>query len=143
MTRITSLTSPLLLGFEEIERLAEKIARTSGDGYPPYNIERLENKGALKLRITLAVAGFGEDDLEVFIENNQLTIQGRQQNDPNRQYLHRGIAARQFQRTFILAAGIEIESCDLTNGLLSIDLVRPEPECRPRQIKINATGKEA
>lgn len=140
MARISSLTSPLLLGFEEIERMVDKITRTSGDGYPPYNIERLEDGGAMKLRITLAVAGFGEADLDVCIENNQMTIQGRQQNDPAREYLHRGIAARQFQKTFILAAGIEIESCNLHNGLLSIDLVRPQPQSLVRQIKINASG---
>ncbi len=140
MTRITSLTSPLLLGFEEIERMVEKITRTSGDGYPPYNIEKFESDGVLKLRITLAVAGFGENDLDVSIENNQLTIQGRQANDPDRQFLHRGIAARQFQKTFILANGIEIEACDLRNGLLSIDLMRPEPKSTSRQIKIRSVS---
>ena len=140
MTRITSLTSPLLLGFEEIERMVEKITRTSGDGYPPYNIEKFESNGALKLRITLAVAGFGENDLDVSIENNQLTIQGRQVNDPDREFLHRGIAARQFQKTFILANGIEIEACELQNGLLSIDLMRPEPRSTARQIKIKSVG---
>jgi len=140
MTRITSLTSPLLLGFEEIERMVEKITRTSGDGYPPYNIEKIESAGALKLRITLAVAGFGESDLDVSIENNQLTIQGRQVSDADREYLHRGIAARQFQKTFILANGIEIESAELRNGLLSIDLVRPEPKSAARQIKIRSVG---
>lgn len=142
MTRLSGLTSPLLLGFEEIERMVEKITRSSGDGYPPYNIERLENDGAMMLRITLAVAGFGEDDLDVSIENNQLMIQGRQKNDPDREYLHRGIAARQFQKTFILAAGIEIESCDLHNGLLSIDLVRPQPQSTARRIAINASGRK-
>jgi HSP20 family molecular chaperone IbpA len=140
MTRITSLTSPLLLGFEEIERMVEKIARTSGDGYPPYNIEKIETDGALKLRITLAVAGFSDNDLDVSIENNQLSIQGRQENDPDREYLHRGIAARQFQKTFILANGIEIESAELHNGLLSIDLIRPEPKSAARQIKIRSVG---
>lgn len=140
MTRITSLTSPLLLGFEEIERMVEKITRTSGDGYPPYNIEKFESDGVLKLRITLAVAGFGENDLDVSIENNQLTIQGRQVNDPDRHFLHRGIAARQFQKTFILANGIEIEACELKNGLLSIDLMRPEPKSTSRQIKIRSVN---
>ena len=140
MTRITTLTSPLLLGFEEIERMVEKITRTSGDGYPPYNIEQIEDDGVLKLRITLAVAGFTEDDLDVSIENNQLTIKGRQSPEPDRTYLHRGIAARQFQKNFILAAGIEIEGAELKNGLLSLNLVRPEPQSTARQIKITQTG---
>ncbi len=116
MTRITTLTSPLLLGFEEIERMVEKITRTSGDGYPPYNIEKINDNGMVKLRITLAVAGFNDDDLDVSIENNQLTIRGRQVTDPDREFLHRGIAARQFQKSFILAAGIEIEGAELKNG---------------------------
>jgi HSP20 family molecular chaperone IbpA len=137
MTRITTLTSPLLLGFEEIERMVEKITRTSGDGYPPYNIEKVDDDGIVKLRITLAVAGFSDDDLDVSIENNQLTIKGRQLVDPEREFLHRGIAARQFQKNFILAAGIEIEGAELKNGLLSIDLMRPEPVSTARQIKIN------
>ncbi len=138
MTRITTLTSPLLLGFEEVERMVEKITRTSGDGYPPYNIEKIGSKSVLKLRITLAVAGFTEEELDVSIENNQLTIQGRQTTDPEREFLHRGIAARQFQKNFILASGIEIEGAELKNGLLSIDLVRPEPVSKARQIKINS-----
>lgn len=137
MTRITTLTNPLLLGFEEIERMVEKITRTSGDGYPPYNIEKIDDDGIVKLRITLAVAGFSDDDLDVSIENNQLTIKGRQLADPEREFLHRGIAARQFQKNFILAAGIEIEGAELKNGLLSIDLMRPEPVSTARQIKIN------
>jgi HSP20 family molecular chaperone IbpA len=127
----------LLLGFEEIERMVEKITRTSGDGYPPYNIEKVDDSGVVKLRITLAVAGFSDDDLDVSIENNQLTIKGRQSVDLEREYLHRGIAARQFQKNFILAAGIEIEGAELKNGLLSIDLVRPEPVSNARRIKIN------
>lgn len=137
MTRITTLTSPLLLGFEEIERMVEKITRTSGDGYPPYNIEKIDDAGTIKLRITLAVAGFSDDELDVSIENTQLTIRGRQVVDPDREFLHRGIAARQFQKNFILAAGIEIEGAELKNGLLSIDLIRPELVVRARQIKIN------
>ncbi|MGB7285867.1 MAG: Hsp20 family protein [Salaquimonas sp.] len=140
MTRITTLTSPLLLGFEEIERMVEKITRTSGDGYPPYNIEKIDNGSVLKLRITLAVAGFSENDLDISIENNQLSIQGRQESDAEREYLHRGIAARQFQKKFILAAGIEIEGATLKNGLLSVDLVRPEPVSTARNIKINSVN---
>jgi HSP20 family molecular chaperone IbpA len=137
MTRITTLTSPLLLGFEEIERMVEKITRTSGDGYPPYNIEKIDENGFLKLRITLAVAGFTLEELDVSIEDNQLMIQGRQIPDTQREFLHRGIAARQFQKKFILANGIEIEGAELKNGLLSIDLIRPEPKTTVRQIKIN------
>ena len=141
MTRITTLTSPLLLGFEEIEKMVEKITRTSGDGYPPYNIEQIDDNGVVKLRITLAVAGFTEDDLNVSIENNQLSIKGRQVAEADRQYLHRGIAARQFQKNFILAAGIEIEGAELKNGLLSLNLTRPEPKSNARTIKINQVGK--
>lgn len=137
MTRITTLTSPLLLGFEEIERMVEKITRTSGDGYPPYNIEKMDDGDTIRLRITLAVAGFSDEDLDVSIENNQLSIKGRQLVDTDREFLHRGIAARQFQKNFILAAGIEIAGAELKNGLLSIDLVRPEPISTARQIKIN------
>lgn len=136
MNRIPTLTSPLLLGFEEIERMVDKITRTSGDGYPPYNIEKVTDEGVLKLRITLAVAGFSEDDLDVSIENNQLTIKGRQEADESREYLHRGIASRQFQKKFILAAGLEIEGAELKNGLLSIDLFRPEPVSTVKSIKI-------
>ena len=138
MTRITTLTSPLLLGFEEIERMVEKITRTSGDGYPPYNIEKFIEDGELKLRITLAVAGFAESDLDVSIENNQLTIKGSQETDSQREFLHRGIAARQFQKKFILADGIEIEGASLKNGLLSIDLNRPEPVATIKTIKIKS-----
>jgi HSP20 family molecular chaperone IbpA len=124
-----SLSSPFLLGFEEIERVLDRVAKGS-DGYPPYNIERLARDGQSpeRLRITLAVAGFTLDQLDVSIEENQLVIRGRQQDDKGRQYLHRGIAARQFQRTFVLAEGMDVLSADLKNGLLSIDLVRPEPE---------------
>lgn len=116
--------------------MVDKITRTSGDGYPPYNIEKVTDEGVLKLRITLAVAGFSEDDLDVSIENNQLTIKGRQEADESREYLHRGIASRQFQKKFILAAGLEIEGAELKNGLLSIDLFRPEPVSTVKSIKI-------
>jgi HSP20 family molecular chaperone IbpA len=129
MSRVPSLSSPFLLGFEEIERVLDRVAKGS-DGYPPYNIERLARDGQSpeRLRITLAVAGFTRDQLDVSTEENQLVIRGRQQEDKGRQYLHRGIAARQFQRTFVLAEGMEVLSADLKNGLLSIDLVRPELE---------------
>jgi HSP20 family molecular chaperone IbpA len=128
MSRVPSLSSPFLLGFDEIERALERVTK-SADGYPPYNIERVaaEDVHPERLRITLAVAGFTRDQLDVTVEENQLVIRGRQHDDKTRQYLHRGIAARQFQRTFVLADGMEVLGADLDNGLLSIDLARPEP----------------
>jgi HSP20 family molecular chaperone IbpA len=128
MSRVPSLSSPFLLGFDEIERALERVTKSS-DGYPPYNIERVaaQDGSPERLRITLAVAGFTRDQLDVTVEENQLLIRGRQHDDKSRQYLHRGIAARQFQRTFVLADGMEVLGADLTNGLLSIDLARPEP----------------
>lgn len=140
MTRMSLLSSPMLLGFEEIERLIDRAGKTSGDGYPPYNIERIRDEAeggrGEALRITLAVAGFTRDQLEITLEDNQLCVRGKQQDDKQREYLHRGIAARQFQRTFVLADGIEVRSADLANGLLSIDLVRLEPERLVRRIEI-------
>jgi len=129
MSRVPSLSSPFLLGFDEIERALDRVAKAA-DGYPPYNIERIAREGSSpeRLRITLAVAGFTRDQLDVSVEESQLVIRGRQQDDKTRQYLHRGIAARQFQRTFVLADGKEVASADLKNGLLSIDLVRPQPD---------------
>jgi HSP20 family molecular chaperone IbpA len=129
MSRVPSLSSPFLLGFDEIERALDRVTK-GADGYPPYNIERLARDADYpeRLRITLAVAGFTCDQLDVSIEENQLVIRGRQQDDKARQYLHRGIAARQFQRTFVLADGMDVLGADLKNGLLSIDLARPEPE---------------
>jgi HSP20 family molecular chaperone IbpA len=129
MSRVPSLSSPFLLGFDEIERALDRVAKAA-DGYPPYNIERMqrENGRPERLRITLAVAGFTRDELDVTIEESQLVIRGRQSEEQARQYLHRGIAARQFQRTFVLADGMEVLGADLKNGLLSIDLARPEPE---------------
>jgi HSP20 family molecular chaperone IbpA len=129
MSRVPSLSSPFLLGFDEIERVLDRVAK-GADGYPPYNIERVacDGQNPDRLRITLAVAGFTRDQLDVTIEESQLVIRGRQQDDKSRQYLHRGIAARQFQRTFVLAEGMEVLGADLKNGLLSIDLVRPEPD---------------
>jgi HSP20 family molecular chaperone IbpA len=137
MSRIPTLSSPFLLGFDEIERALDRVAKAA-DGYPPYNIERVgrgENSPEC-LRITLAVAGFTRDQLDVTVEESQLVIRGRQQDDKTRTYLHRGIAARQFQRTFVLAEGMEVLTADLKNGLLSIDLVRPEPERVVRSIAI-------
>jgi len=138
MSRSSLLSSPLLLGFDQIEQLLDRVAKASGDGYPPYNIEQLpagEDRGDV-LRITLAVAGFRSDQLDVTVEDNQLTIRGKQEDDKSRTYLHRGIAARQFQRSFVLADGIEVRSADLSNGLLSIDLMRPEPERLVHKVEI-------
>jgi HSP20 family molecular chaperone IbpA len=140
MNRMSVLSSPLLLGFEEIERLVDRVGKGGGDGYPPYNIERLaktENEPE-RLRITLAVAGFSRDQLEITVEDSQLVVRGRQEPDEERSYLHRGIATRKFQRTFVLADGIEVSSADLKNGLLSIDLVRHEPERLVKRIEIGA-----
>ena len=137
MSRISSLSSPFLLGFDEIERVLDRVTR-SADGYPPYNIERLarDETNPERLRITLAVAGFTREQLDVTLEQNQLVIRGRQQDDKSRQYLHRGIAARQFQRSFVLAEGMRVQSADLRNGLLSIDLIRPQPERVVKSISI-------
>lgn len=142
MTRVTPFASPLLLGFDAMEKTLERLSKIN-DGYPPYNIERLRANPVTgdpdRLRITLAVAGFAEEDLDVTTEENQLTIRGRQAAEQGeREFLHRGIAARQFQRTFVLAEGIEILGADLKNGLLSIDLVRPPLERTVRRIEINA-----
>ena len=143
MTRMTPFTSPLLLGFDAMEKTLERIAK-GNDGYPPYNIERLRPDGETgvpeRLRITLAVAGFSDEDLDVTTEENQLVIRGRQVDNGERDYLYRGIAARQFQRTFVLAEGIEILGADLRDGLLSIDLVRPPLERTVRKIEINSIG---
>ena len=131
-------SSPLLLGFEEIERLIDRASKTAGDGYPPYNIERLQRNGSEpeRLRITLAVAGFTREDLDVSFEDNQLVIRGKQKDDIERQYLHRGIAARQFQRAFVIADGIVVKVAELKDGLLSIDLEQPQPERVARRIEI-------
>ena len=140
MVRVTALTSPLLLGFDDLERALDKVSKAGTDGYPPYNIERIAADGGEpeKLRITLAVAGFSEDQMEVTVEENQLLIRGRQREEKTRDYLHRGIAARQFQRAFLLADGMQALSAKLAQGLLSVDLVRPQPERMARKIKIEA-----
>lgn len=143
MTRMTALSNPLLLGFEEIERLIDRASKGGGDGYPPYNIERIpgEEGSSELLRITLAVAGFTRDQLDITLEDKQLTVRGKQQDEKTRDYLYRGIASRQFSRTFVLADGIEVKSADLTNGLLAIDLQRLEPERLVRRIEIGSTGR--
>jgi HSP20 family molecular chaperone IbpA len=138
MSRMTPFSSPLLLGFDAVEKTLERLAK-NGDSYPPYNIERLRGTDGVaeRLRITLAVAGFSDQDLEVLTEENQLIVRGRQKDDTEREYLHRGIAARQFQRTFVLADGMRVAGAELKNGLLSIDLDRPEPERLVRKINIS------
>ena len=135
MSRLSLFNSPLLLGFEQFERTLDRVAKNSAEGYPPYNIEQV---GDDALRITLAVAGFTLDDLEVRLEDNQLVIRGRQADDESRVFLHRGIAARQFQRGFVLAEGIEVTGAVLDNGLLSIDLRRPEPATKVQTIAIRS-----
>ena len=138
MTRISPLSSPFLLGFEDIERALTRVSKSANDGYPPYNIERLAKteQEPERLRITLAVAGFTQEQLDVSVEENQLIIRGRQIDDQERFYLHRGIAARQFQRSFLLVEGMQVLGADLSNGLLSVDLIRPEPDRVIRKINI-------
>ena len=134
-------TSPMFLGFDHLEQVLERATKTSSDGYPPYNIEQTGPNG---LRITLAVAGFTMSDLQITQEDNQLVIRGRQADEaPGRVYLHRGIASRQFQRAFVLAEGIEVKGAWLDNGLLHIDLARPQPEVRVKSIPISKPGAPA
>jgi HSP20 family molecular chaperone IbpA len=133
MARLSLFSSPLLLGFDHFERALDRVSKVSSDGYPPYNIEQVDENS---LRITLAVAGFAMADLKLTIEDNQLVVRGKQTDDDQRVYLHRGIAARQFQRSFVLAEGIEIRGAWLDNGLLHIDLMRPQVEAHVRTIEI-------
>ncbi len=139
MTRMTMFSSPLLLGFEEFERVFERLSKSTGDGYPPYNIEEI---GDRRLRISLAVAGFTEEDLSVTVEDRLLVIRGRQEDDPDRKFLHRGIAARQFQRTFLLADGVEVVGASLDDGLLHVDAARPEPSSQVKTIAIEKSGND-
>ena len=143
MSRFTGFSSPFLLGFDEIERVLDRVSKAANDGYPPYNIERVESPDGLRevLRITLAVAGFTRAQLDVTIEDSQLVIRGRQTDDERgRQFLHRGIAARQFQRAFVLADGMEVAVAELENGLLTIRLTRKRPETRTKTIPIGTAG---
>ena len=133
MSRLSLFNSPLFLGFDQVEAAFDRISKHAADGYPPYNVEQLSEH---QLRITLAVAGFAAEDLQAQVEDNQLVIRGRQSDDSERVYLHRGIAARQFQRSFVLAEGIEVTGASLQNGLLSIDLERPLAEPQVRTIDI-------
>ena len=136
MSRISVFSSPLLLGFDDLERMLERAVKTSGEGYPPYNIERLTTDGSEVLRITIAVAGFAKADLEITIEDNQLNIRGRTQDEGAKEFLHRGIAGRQFHRAFVLADGMDVTDAKLVNGLLVISLKRPEPNSVIRRIEI-------
>jgi len=132
--------SPHLLGFDQIERVLDRVAKTAGDGYPPYNIEQI---GDDQLRITLAVAGFGKGELDVTVEDSQLVITGEQSDEGERTFIHRGIAARKFRRAFVLADGIEIAGASLANGLLNIDLARPKPQVSVKRIEIDAGDEGA
>lgn len=138
MTRVSLMGHPLLLGFEDLGELLNQISKIQNDGYPPYNLERLEEDGTGRdlLRITIAVAGFTGDQLDVAVEDNRLIIRGKQVEDKSRVYLYRGIAARQFQRVFVLAEGLEVVSAALDNGLLIIDIMRRQPERVVRKIQI-------
>ena len=140
MSRQSPFGHPFLVGFDEIEQALDRVAKGAGDGYPPYNVERIarSERDPERLRITMAVAGFTRDQLVVTLEESQLVVRGRQSDDKTRHYLHRGIAARQFQRAFLLAEGMEVLGADLSNGLLSIDLARPEPDRIVRKIEIAA-----
>ncbi|MCB8874677.1 Hsp20 family protein [Acidisoma silvae] len=134
-------TSPLFLGFDHLEQMLERASKTQSEGYPPYNIEQTGPSG---LRITLAVAGFSMEELQITQEDNQLVIRGRQSEDSqNRVFVYRGIASRQFQRAFVLAEGIEIKGAWLHNGLLHVDLIRPQPETRVRTIPIDTMSKSS
>lgn len=140
MSRLSLFNSPLLLGFDHFERALDRVAKTTADGYPPYNVEQV---GENALRITLAVAGFTMDSLSVQIEDNQLVIRGKQEEDKDRVYLHRGIAARQFQRSFVLADGIEVVGARLENGLLQVDLARRVAASRVTRVEIRGEAEES
>jgi HSP20 family molecular chaperone IbpA len=134
MTKLTFAAHPFLLGFEQLERLVERTAKTGAEGYPPYNIEAASENA---YRITLAVAGFRDEDLAITVEDRQLVIRGRQTEGPeDRVFLHRGIAARAFQRSFVLADGVEVSGANLEHGLLNIDLRRTVPDAVVQTIRI-------
>lgn len=136
MTRVLQFNSPLLLGFEQMERLLERVAK-SAEGYPPYNVESRDSPSGDAIRITLAVAGFARDELKVTVADSQLVIEGQQRDTEDRTYLHRGIAARQFRRAFVLADGMAVSGAHLAHGLLQIDLHRPTPKYEVRLIEIS------
>lgn len=137
--RLSVFDSPLFLGFDHIEKSIDRLRKTASEGYPPYNIEQVDENA---LRITLALAGFSMEDLEIEVEKNQLNIRGRQKEDGGKRYLHRGIATRQFQRSFLLAEGIEIAGAYLDNGLLHIDMTRTEPVSTVRKIPIGGAAQD-
>jgi len=138
MSKLTLASHPLLLGFEQLDRMVERAAKSGSDGYPPFNIEQ---SGSASFRITLAVAGFAENDLSITLEDRQLTVRGKQAEIPeDRVFLHRGIAARQFQKSFVLAEGVEVVGAGMENGLLNIDLKQAAPETVVQTIKINRQG---
>jgi HSP20 family molecular chaperone IbpA len=140
MTKLTLGSHPFLLGFDQLERLVERTAKAGNDGYPPFNIEQ---KGENAYRITLAVAGFSEEDLSITVEDRQLVVRGKQTDDgKDRVFLHRGIAARQFQRSFVLADGVEVAGATMAHGLLHIDLKRAVPESVVQTIKIDNGGAQ-
>lgn len=137
MSRISLFSAPFLLGFDAFEERIDRLAKAA-DGYPPYNIEReLDEDGCERFLISIAVAGFAASELDVFLEDNQLTIRGRQDDEADRQFLHRGIATRQFQRTFLLAEGMQVEGAALRDGLLVISALRPKAEKVSRRIEIS------
>lgn len=137
MSRVSLFSAPFLLGFDGLEERVDRLQKAA-DGYPPYNIERtFDAEGTERFLISIAVAGFTMDDLEVIAEDNQLLVRGRQKDEGTREFLHRGIAARQFQRTFVLADGMEVVGADLRDGLLSVELERPETARTPRRINIS------
>ena len=146
MSRISFASQPFLLGFEQLDRLVERTLKAGTEGYPPYNIEQIdrpEQDGSDAYQITLAVAGFAEGDLAITVEQQQLIVKGRQPSDEApREFLHRGIAARPFQRSFVLADGVEVDGADLRNGLLHIDLIRRAPEITVQEIKIGSGSKQ-
>lgn len=134
MPRMSAFNSPFLLGFDQLEQILDNVAKNSGEGYPPYNIEQPDE---VTIRISVAVAGFTREDLDISLESSQLIIRGKQSDDTSeRTYLYRGIAARQFVRKFVLADGMEVKDAHMEHGLLHVDLVRPEPQTITRQINI-------
>ena len=138
MSRVSLFSAPFLLGFDAFEERVDRLTKAS-DGYPPYNIERtLDAGGTEKFLISIAVAGFSKGELDVIAEDNQLLVRGRQKDDPERQYLHRGIAARQFQRNFLLADGVVVKEAELRNGMLIVTLSRPKAEKIARIIEIRS-----
>lgn len=136
MSRLQTIRNPFLLGFDDVDRVLDSAAKVAGDGYPPYNIERVTAQDGELIRIVLAVAGFTKDQLDITLEGNQLIITGKQENDKSRLYLYRGIAARQFQRGFLLADGLTVQLASLSDGLLAVELWRPAPSRQTSRIEI-------